>query len=91
MVGRTPGRSDASRLAASAADERHYAHRADEIMTWLDAHPSVLEYVIIDDRASASNPSLAERFVQTDASVGLSEDDARRCRMLLLGKAREPA
>ena len=30
IIGRTPGKSDASRLSASSADERHYAQRAEE-------------------------------------------------------------
>ena len=93
VIGRTPGRSDASDFAqvcndqgllnASAFDDAEYASRASEIHSWLDAHPRVVRYVILDDRSSAADACLAPRFVQTDAACGLTEADAARCKELL--------
>ena len=64
VIGRTPGVSEASSLSADAADASNYANRAAEIRAWLDEHPEVERFVVIDDRASASNASLAPHFVK---------------------------
>ena len=83
VIGRTSGKSDASRLSADAGDTSNYANRAAEIRNWLAAHPTVTRFVIIDDRSSASDEGLAPRFVQTDAAVGLTDAAAARCAALL--------
>lgn len=87
VIGRTPGVSDASSLANDPADATHYSNRAAEIRAWLREHPSVKRFVILDDRASASDRELAPHFVQTDARHGLTQADAERCRAILLGSA----
>lgn len=83
VIGRTPGISHAFSLSSSSADAANYANRAAEIRAWLDEHPNVTRFVIIDDRSSASNDSLAEHFVQTEVSKGLTDLDVERCRELL--------
>jgi hypothetical protein len=53
-----------------------------------DYHPAYWRYVILDDRpcAARSGTPLMDRFVQTDARVGLTEADAERAvRLLLFG------
>jgi hypothetical protein len=53
-----------------------------------DYHPAYWRYVILDDRPRAAEPDtpLMDRFVRTDARVGLTEADAKRAvRLLLLG------
>ena len=83
IIGRTPGVSDASRLSADAADSSNYANRAEEIKAWLQEHPDVKQFVILDDRSSASDASLASRFVQTVSEEGLTESAAQRCLEIL--------
>ena len=86
VIDRTPGGSGA--VHSSSADEIHYACRAAEIEAWLGAHPDVERFAILDDRPSASNERLAPHFVRTDSAVGMSADNAARCKLLLLGNAR---
>ena len=96
FIGRTPGVCEASSFAngssgaqlfgASAFDDNQYVSRASEIRAWLDAHPDVVNYVILDDRASAADAHLASRFVQTDSNAGLTVADVSRCKSLLLTK-----
>ena len=85
IIDKTPGVSGASSLSADAADEAQYASRALEIHAWLAAHPDVHtnHVVVLDDRPSAADAALAERFVQTDAGQGLTNADVERCRALL--------
>ena len=85
IIDKTPGVSGASSLSADAADEAQYASRALEIHAWLAAHPDVHtnHVVVLDDRPSAADAALAERFVQTDAGQGLTDADVERCRALL--------
>ena len=93
VIGRTPGVCEATSYAngsmgtqlfsESAFDDTQYANRAAEIHAWLSAHPKVTRYVVLDDRASASDARLAPRFVQCDSTVGLTDADAARCRELL--------
>lgn len=75
VIGRTPGRSDASSLSASAADASVYAGRAAEIRAWLEAHAGVDAFVILDDRPTAADRELQPHFVRTDAAAGLSDAD----------------
>ena len=90
VVGKTPGRPNpevAAILRHSVADERGGGggskKRADEISAWLAAHPSVKRFVILDDRATASNVRLAAHFVKTDPRYGLTDDDVQRAREIL--------
>lgn len=45
--------------------------RGNEIQAWLDAHPDVTQYAIVDDDADMLNSQLP-RFVKTDINEGLS-------------------
>lgn len=85
IIGHTPGRSGAQDLSASAFDESQYTSRAAEIKSWLSANTHVTSFVILDDRPSAADKALMPRFVQTDATQGLSEADIARCQELLIG------
>ena len=51
-----------------------------------DYHPADWKYVILDDRPCAARPNtpMMERFVRTDARVGLTEADVERAVGLLL-------
>ena len=89
VIGSTPGRvgsiSDApsARLSRSAFDDDEYSGRAAEIRTWLDAHPSVTRFVILDDRASAADEATQAFFVHTDAAVGLTDADVEKALRIL--------
>ena len=78
------GSSNQQLFTASAFDDAQYVSRAAEIGAWLDAHPEVARYVVLDDRPSAADARLAPRFVQTASDAGLTEEDAERCKLLLL-------
>ena len=56
--------------------------RADEIRAWLHAHPDVDRCVILDDQEDAGL-GMEHCFVQTDPSIGLTDEDVKRARCLL--------
>lgn len=65
--------------------ESHWSGtRGTEIQHWLDAHPNVTSYVILDDNDDALSTHTG-RFVQTDERVGLTEADAERAIAILMG------
>lgn len=58
--------------------------RGTEIQHWLDAHPEVTNYVILDDNDDMLSSHVGH-FVQTDEKVGLTEQDAERAIAILGG------
>lgn len=46
--------------------------RGDEIQIWLDDHPSITNYVIVDDDSDFL-PHQMPRFVKTDGNMGLTD------------------
>lgn len=56
--------------------------RGDEIQAWLDQHPEVTHYAIVDDMLDMLESQL-HRFVQTDPDNGLSHKDYMNLRNLL--------
>lgn len=62
--------------------------RGMEIQAWLDAHPDVRSWVVIDDDRMAIEPVLGDgRCVFTNPARGLTEDDAERAAAILVGSA----
>lgn len=61
--------------------------RGDEIRLWLDEHPDVTSYVVLDDFGDMK--AVRDRFVQTDMDAGLTDADVERAIALLAprGKA----
>ena len=55
--------------------------RGDEISQWLDAHPEVDDFVILDDDDDMG--SLRPYLVQTETDQGLTDDQATRAALLL--------
>ena len=55
--------------------------RGREIQLWLQQHPEVDSFVILDDDADMDN--LIDRLVQTEIETGLTEQDADRAIELL--------
>ena len=63
-------------------------HRGDEITAWLLAHPAVARYAIVDDDPDAGDgPLVRPHFVQTQATVGLTDGQAHALVALLGTKA----
>jgi hypothetical protein len=89
IIGKTPGTSGASSLSSESSDPTQYSSRASEIRAWLRENPKVTRFAILDDRPSAADEVLAPYFVQTDAMMGLSPEDAARCAALLCPSPRE--
>jgi len=48
-----------------------WGHRGEEIQQWLDAHPEVKTYIVIDDN-EIGGPIPADRIVKTSWNVGLT-------------------
>jgi hypothetical protein len=62
------------------------AGRSEEIQAWLDQHPYIDGYVILDDKDFGWPPSLRVRFVQTDlCGDGLEESQVRQAIDVLKG------
>ncbi len=58
--------------------------RGDDIRSWLDEHPEITRFAIVDDDEDAgSQPELAARFVRTSWESGLGPDDGLRLVALL--------
>lgn len=68
------------RLGFSETGERYY--RGHEIQKWLDEHPEVENYVILDDDSDMLDSQL-RNFVQTDGMIGLTETLAYRAKYIL--------
>lgn len=61
-----------------------YETRGSEVAAWLDQHPEVEAFAIVDDiPVFDAFPALQARFVQTNPLIGLNMDDYRQLRHLL--------
>lgn len=60
--------------------DRHF--RGDEIQDWLDRHPEITSYVIVDDDSDMLDSQL-RNFIQTDGNIGLTETLAYRIKYIL--------
>jgi len=58
------------------------AYRGHEIQHWLDAHPEVTNYVIVDDDGDMLDSQLLH-FIQTDGQYGLTDTLAYRIKYIL--------
>jgi hypothetical protein len=58
------------------------AYRGHEIQKWLNDHPEVEQYVIIDDDNGMLDSQL-RNFIQTDGNVGLTETICYRAKYIL--------
>lgn len=57
----------------------HPAHRGTEIKLWLDLHPEVGDYIIIDDDENILEEQM-NRFVKTGLHKGMTEEHYHRVR-----------
>eukprot|EP00913_Durusdinium_trenchii_P018378 g17263.t1 len=71
-MGATPG---LGHLDGSCFDDQVYASRSEEICAWLQDHPEVSGFVILDDRRTAGLGVLAHHFVHCRSEVGLTKED----------------
>ena len=72
-------------VVGATPDLRHHGDfRGNEIKLWLDFHPAIRRYVILDDCGDMTDEQKAGHFVQTDSSVGLTRADAEQAAALLL-------
>ena len=53
--------------------------RADEIESWLNDHPEVTKFIVLDDQDSEDLERFGSSFIQTKMSTGLTEEDAVKC------------
>jgi hypothetical protein len=56
--------------------------RGKEIQDWLDEHPEVTNYVILDDETS-DMPKLLDRVVKPDRYIGLTKENVKKCLAIL--------
>ena len=59
----------------------HPAHRGTEIKLWLDLHPEVAEYVIIDDDSNILEEQ-KNNFVNTSLRLGMNNEHYNRVRAI---------
>lgn len=59
----------------------HPAHRGTEIKLWLELHPEVSDYIIIDDDENILEEQM-KRFVKTDLHKGMTELHFNRVRAI---------
>jgi len=59
----------------------HPAHRGTEIKLWLDLHPEVAEYVIIDDDSNILEEQKSN-FVNTSLHLGMNSEHYNRVRAI---------
>lgn len=59
------------------------AQRGTEIKAWLDSHPGINDYIIIDDNENMLEEQKC-RFVKTDAFAGLLDENYYDAREILL-------
>lgn len=60
----------------------HPAHRRTEIKLWLELHPEVTDYIIIDDDENILEEQM-KRFVKTDLHEGMTEEHYNSVRAIL--------
>jgi hypothetical protein len=73
----TPDHAQLTKSGLWIGDERGY-----EIQAWLDAHPEVTNYVIIDDQSDML-PSQMNNFVKVNQWYGLTIEDAENAIKIL--------
>ena len=85
IIGKTPddlsSDGDGSRVSAFAM--RKFTGRALEIACWLENHPEVVRFVILDDYDSGLSKGFPAHFIETDARKLLTEDDVAKAFELL--------
>ena len=54
---------------------RRYRHRGEDILHWLNRHEYKGDYVIIDDDPEANTGIFVGSVIQTDSSVGLTDEN----------------
>ena len=66
---------DSSRVIGLTGNEPE--GRGKEIQDWLDEHPEVTTYVVLDDESSEM-PKLLDRLVKPDRYIGLTKEDIKK-------------
>lgn len=64
-----------------------WSRRGEEIRKYLDDHPGITEYAVLDDISFSDfrKYGLLDHFVHTDQDEGLTENDVERAIMILRG------
>ena len=57
---------------------RSNAKRAVEINHWLNDHPEIKDYIVIDDMTYGGLDTFEDRFIKTHEMIGLSEKDIEK-------------
>ena len=83
VIGRTPTDMEYSPRTPEGYTLFIAKPRGDEIQMWLDAHPIVDSFTIVDDCSDMEH--LTHRLVQTEFEVGITEHDADRMINMLNG------
>jgi hypothetical protein len=81
IIHKTPDRTDKEYMKGKSLVSDH--SRAKEIAYWLKNHPTIKNFVILDDEDRGLSDSFSEHFVQTDAGNLLTDGDAEKARKIL--------
>lgn len=63
---------DANRVIDKTPEHRQTGDRGQEISAWLDKHPEVTHYIVIDDNDWGISPIHGQRFVKTTWESGMT-------------------
>lgn len=74
---------DTTRLTRSS----DFGFRGQEIQEWLNEHPNVTSFVVLDD-ISFGLDNIKENFVETDCALGIQNSDVEKAINILNGTAR---
>lgn len=66
-----------------------FASRGKEIKSWLDKHPEVTDYLIIDDNENLLEYQM-DRFVKTNNFLGMAQEHYNQARCILLSEGSFP-
>lgn len=70
-------RTPRGRARRNQADQLEHVERGEEIKQWLDAHPEVTRYAILDDDSDMLDEQLPN-FFKTEWKVGITDEIAAR-------------
>lgn len=74
-----------SKMVVGVTERPASTFRGTDIQKYLDTHPEIENYVILDDDTGMLD-SQREHFVNTDSYLGISKEDVKQAIEILMGK-----
>lgn len=74
-----------SSMVVGITERPAHTFRGTDIQKYLDTHPEIKNYVILDDDTDMLD-SQKEHFINTDTYLGISKEDVKQAIEILMGK-----